>query len=208
MGGYGSGRSGGRPTVGSALWLDIDEMMRRGLVRPNAHVDCELRFSFYDDEIDIRCEAHVSTPEGSFVRLQYAMTNHRTGEKIEIDDKVYLATTRPHFGGLRWWFMCPRLIRKVRKLYLPLGGRHFWSRRAYELAYASQGETVYDRARRRARKLTLKLGGDPDDDTYPCKPKRMRWKTYDRLMEKLVAADRVADEPLLLFAARWGAAAS
>jgi hypothetical protein len=25
----------------------------------------------------------------------------------------------------------------MRKLYLPLGGRHFWSRRAYELAYAS-----------------------------------------------------------------------
>jgi nucleoside-diphosphate-sugar epimerase len=31
-----------------------------------------------------------------------------------------------------------RDFRAARKLYLPLGGRHFWSRRAYELAYASQ----------------------------------------------------------------------
>jgi hypothetical protein len=61
--------------------------------------------------------------------------------RIRIDDKVYLAPIRPHFGGLRWWFVCPQLNRRMRKLYLPLGGRHFWSRRAYELAYASQRET-------------------------------------------------------------------
>jgi hypothetical protein len=42
--------------------------------------------------------------------------------------------------GLRWWFVCPRENRRVRKLHLALGGRHFWSRRAYELAYASQRE--------------------------------------------------------------------
>jgi hypothetical protein len=76
----------------------------------------------------------------------------------------------------------------------PLGGRHFWSRRAYELAYASQRETKYDRALRRARKLRLRLGGDPTDDEYPDKPPRMRWATYNRLMDRLVAADGVADE--------------
>jgi hypothetical protein len=32
--------------------------------------------------------------------------------------------------------LLPHLNRRVRKRYLPLGGRHFWSRRAYELAYA------------------------------------------------------------------------
>jgi hypothetical protein len=90
----------------------------------------------------------------------------------------------------------------VRELYLPLGGCHFWSRRAYGLAYASQRETAYDRAQRRVRKLCLKLGGDPDGDEYPDKPKRMRWKTYNRLMDKLVAADDVADGQLVLLAAR------
>jgi hypothetical protein len=45
----------------------------------------------------------------------------RDGAELEIDDKIYLATTRPHLGGLRWWFVCPRSNRRVRKLYLPLG---------------------------------------------------------------------------------------
>jgi hypothetical protein len=56
---------------------------------------------------------------------------------------------------------------------------------------------------RRARKLCLKLGGDPADDSYPDKPKRMRWTTYNRLMDKLVASDRVADERLIMFARLW-----
>jgi hypothetical protein len=77
-----------------------------------------------------------------------------------------------------------------------LRGRHFWSRRAYKLAYASQRETKYDRALRRARKLRLGLGGDPADDEYPDKPPRMRWAMYNRLMDRLVAADGVAEERL------------
>jgi hypothetical protein len=53
-----------------------------------------------------------------------------------------------------------------------------------------------DRANRRARKLRLRLGGDPADDEYPDKPPRMLWATYNRLMDRLVAADDVADERL------------
>jgi hypothetical protein len=206
MGGYGSGRSGGRPTVESALRLDIDTLMRRGVIQPGARVLCEMQFSFYDDELDVRCEAHVGDPWTSFVRLQYVMADYWTGEELKIDDKICLATSRPRFGGLRWWFVCPRVNRRVRKLYLPLGGRHFWSRRAYRLVYGSQRETVHDRAMRRARKLCLRLGGDPADATYPDKPKRMRWTTYNRIMDKLVAADRVADERLIMLAVRFGLA--
>jgi hypothetical protein len=46
----------------------------------------------------------------------------------------------------------------------------------------------------------LRLGGDPADDEYPDKPPRMRWATYNRLMDRLVAADGVADERLVLLA--------
>jgi hypothetical protein len=44
--------------------------------------------------------------------------------------------------------------------------------------------------------LTLRLGGDPADDEYPDKPKRMRWATYNRVLDKLRAADGVVDERL------------
>jgi hypothetical protein len=44
MGGYGSGRSGGRPTVESAVRLDIDAMIRWGGIEPGAHVRGEMTF--------------------------------------------------------------------------------------------------------------------------------------------------------------------
>jgi hypothetical protein len=59
-------------------------------------------------------------PRESWLRLQYAINDYWTGELYQIDDKIYLAHSRPTFGGLRWWFVCPRLKRRVRKLYLPL----------------------------------------------------------------------------------------
>jgi hypothetical protein len=203
MGGFGSGRCGGYATCESTFRIDIDALRRQRMIRLGVRGGCVMHFSGYWHDLDVECETHIDGPWNGWVRLKYEMTDYWTDEPLEIDDKIFLASSRPPFGGLRWWFVCPRLNRRVRKLYLPLGGRHFLSRRAYRLAYASQRETVHDRAMRRARKLTLKLGGDPADDEYPDKPKRMRWTTYNRLMDKLVAADRAADERLTLLAARW-----
>jgi hypothetical protein len=146
--------------------------------------------------------AEAISNEASWLRLKYDMTDYWSGEDCKIDDLISLTTSRPPFGGIRWWFRCPRTYRRVRVLHLPLGGRHFWSRRAYRLAYASQRETIHDRATRRARKLYKKLGGDPDDDTYPEKPNRMRWSTYNRIMDELVAAESLADERIFIVAAR------
>jgi hypothetical protein len=204
MGGFGSGRSGGRPTVERAVRLDIDSMMCWGEIQPGFHLGGEMRLhQFYGDDIEVKFESLAGDPENSWLRLRYSIADYWSGEELKIDDKVYLAPTRPHFGGLRWWFVCPYLNRRVRKLYLPLGERHFWSRRAYEFAYASQRETKYDRALRRARKLRLRLGGEPAGDEYPDKPPRMRWATYNRLMDRLVAADGVADERLVPAARAW-----
>jgi hypothetical protein len=173
------------------------------MIRLGVRGGCVMHFSGYWHDLDVECETQIDGPWNGWVRLKYEMTDYGTGEPFAIEDKVFLATSLPPFGGLRWWVVCPHLNRRVRKLYLPLGGRHFWSRRAYKLAYASQRETKYDRALRRARKLRLRLGGDPADHEYPHKPPRMRWATYNRMMDKLIAADDVADERLILLAARW-----
>jgi hypothetical protein len=61
----------------------------------------------------------------------------------------------------------------------------------YRLGYACQRENRHDRALRRVHKLCLRLGGDPADGERPDKPKRMHWRTYDRLIAELDAsADR------------------
>ena len=208
MGGYGSGRYGGRPTVESALQLDIDYLVRQEIIRFGSPTSCELRFSSDQGDLDVECEARVGDPWNSWIRLRYVITDYWTDEPRKIDEKIFLATSRPPFGGLRWWFVCPSENRRVRKLYLPFGANRFRCRHTYRLAYASQRETLHDRAMRRVRKLTKRLGGDPADDEYPDKPPRMRWTTYNRLMDKIVAADRVADARIIMLAARWMARCS
>jgi hypothetical protein len=108
MGGYGSGRNGGRPTVESAQRLDIDAMMRWGCIGPGEHLQGELTLHFYDDELDIKFESRVGEPWDSWLRLRYTIYDYWTGDPYEIGDRILLRTTRPPFGGLRWWFICPR----------------------------------------------------------------------------------------------------
>jgi hypothetical protein len=157
-----------------------------------------MRLEFYDDDLVVEFES-ACDPWNCWLRLRFSMADYWTGEEVEIDDKIRLTTTRPHFGGFRFWFVCPRTIRRCRQLLLPLGARHFLSRRAYGLGYACQREREHDRALRRVRKLRLRLGGDLGDGEHPDKPKRMRWTTYDRLIAELDAAERVADaKPCLL----------
>jgi hypothetical protein len=197
MGKYRSGSGG--PTVEGALRLDIDRVKRWGVIQLGDHLFGEMTFNFDDDKLSIKFESLVNDQE-SWLRLQYAIDDYWTGQTHQVDDKIFLVCTQPPFGGLRWWFLCPRLNRRVRKLYLPLGGRHFRSRQAYGLAYPSQRETAYDRVIRRVHKLYHRLGGDPADREHPKKPKRMRWTTYNRLIDQLVAAERVVDDMAL---GRW-----
>jgi hypothetical protein len=100
MGGYGSGRSG-RPTVESAFQIDIDILIRHGYIRPGVRGGCLMQFSGYHD-LDVNCETHVADPSNSWIRLQYGITDYWTDEPLEIDEKIYLATSRPPFGRLRW----------------------------------------------------------------------------------------------------------
>src|SRR5262249_39828612 len=157
--------------------LDVDRLMRWRALRSGRHTAGEMTFPFYDEEIDLKYEARLADPGDSWLRLKYELYDCDSDEPRRIDDWIRLEASRPHFGGLRRWFRCPRTGRLVAKLYLPLGGWHFRSRKAYRLPYASQREAGEERAERRARKLRRKLGGDPEAEDLPTKPARMRWKT-------------------------------
>lgn len=115
--------------------------------------------------------------------------------------RIALATTRPYFGGVRWWFRCPRTSARATKLYLPLGGNVFASRQYYRLGYQVTRESPADRMARKARKLNLALGGNGDDE--PEKPKGMRWKTFHRKMDQWAAVENAVDGFWLMRAARF-----
>src|SRR5262249_10343021 len=78
MGGYGSGRGGGGPTVESefAFRIDIDALRRDGLIRLGARGGCVIRFSGPCRDLDVECETHIGGPWDDWVRLKYEMTDY------------------------------------------------------------------------------------------------------------------------------------
>ena len=63
-----------------------------------------------------------------------------------MDYRVRLVTTRPNYGGLRWWFLCPvsaqrGIEKRAAKIYLPPGAKVFGCREAHDLTYQSCRES-------------------------------------------------------------------
>jgi len=103
----------------------------------------------------------VSThPDDEYIRFQYTQTDRNTNEKTELDYKAQLDWTACHFGGRRWWFICPLVVngracnRRVGVLYLG-SGKYFGCRHCYNLTYESSKEShKFDR-------MFLKMGVSP-----------------------------------------------
>jgi hypothetical protein len=200
MGGYGSGRSGGRLTTENGLTLSLSKLLRDRLFRPGYAWGGSLIWTntATSEQIgSIGFEADLGQDSGR-VRLKYT-TTRRDGERRESDYWIQLVTTPQPFGGRRWWFVCPRTGRRAAKLYLPNGAFTFASRQAYGLAYRCQREMAHDRASRRAFKLRDRLGGRGGIGDYIAKPKWMRWQTYERKLEEIFAAEEIVDAHLLGF---------
>jgi hypothetical protein len=119
--------------------LKIHELKGHGVFKPNQVITAELTWG---SQFTIQCQVSTSDMEKPFIRLTYSSkTENEEGQSV--DYCVALATTRPMFGGLRWWFICPLIVnkqpcnRRVGNLYLPSGSTYFGCRRCHELTYAS-----------------------------------------------------------------------
>ncbi len=218
MGGCGSGRRGGRPTVegcASLLVLEVKRAMRPVLTaycersfRPGEIMNAgPIRFAWTRDG-NVESWAGVDVclklgPDRGHARLTLL---HQAGRRATgpLGQRVALEAVPCRFGGVRWWWVCPATGRRAAKLYLPSAGQRFLSRQAYGLAYASQREDWIDRAHRRAARLHSLLGS-PRRSAFggtPVKPKWMRWHTYDRLAAELQGIDAALEEATERMAAR------
>jgi hypothetical protein len=77
----------------------------------------------------------------SQLRLLYTVAKH-VRRKVNYDYVVELDTTPCHFGGNRWWFLCPnaKCRRRCRILYMAPGSDYFLCRICQNLTYRSQQE--------------------------------------------------------------------
>ena len=151
MGGYGSTRWGWhmkKDTVEDCRVLSIFDLKQKEVLKPNVRDGGSWIWSnAYTGEERARVGYELNTRSSfSFLRLFYTITRW-SGEKYDFDYHIKLQTTPCHFGGERWWFICPLVKndqacnRRVGKLYLPPGGRYFGCRHCHDLTYRSSQES-------------------------------------------------------------------
>jgi len=192
MGGLGSGRDESTAKLDEGLRLDINKLVREGLIpRRNIHQFGTLTWTSKrtgEKTASLGFETNTTDSDDMWIRLYYTVTIQ--DEKHDVDYKIRLTTTQPHYGGKRFWFLCPSTNRRTSVLYSPPGSRYFKSRHAYNLKYSSQSKGPYDRANDKAWKLKNRLGGE----NYYRRPKGMHRTTHERLTIKLWQAEAEADQ--------------
>lgn len=121
MGGFGSGRGGGRPTAEQSLRIDLAWMLREGLAREGSKVPGTLRWNCGGEPAgSISYVANMSEPGDEGLLLKFSRGEGGGSESVE--QRLRLTYTEPNFGGKRWWMICPYRGLRVGKLYLPPGG--------------------------------------------------------------------------------------
>ena len=134
-----------------------------------------------------------------YAKVNYTVIDRNTGEKTNYDYRIALTTTSCHFGGIRYWFICPLSTnsvycgRRVGTLYLAPGANYFGCRHCYNLSYESRNEPRLARPGGigypiKAERLYEELYKKTKRWTWRCKPtkkalnlKRLEESTYARL---------------------------
>ena len=180
MGGFGSGRYGGKRTIGGSRSYTLSVGSLRNFLRPGRS---GFRTTFRSDYDEVVVTGMVDV-QGSAPHIRVSHVPRREPRK-EITYTIPLSRTHPYLGGERWWFICPQRHRRAAKLYLPPGGQCFLSREAYGLVHDTRQMSTRDRQSRRIVRIAARLGS-PNHDFMdpPAKPPRMRRHTYDRLVER------------------------
>jgi len=123
-----------------------------------------------------------------YVTLDYSVAGR------QINDCIRIERTTCNYGGSRPWFQCTRCYGRAAKLFLR-GGR-FACRKCHRLVYASQSQDAIGRSWLRQYRLEARLGDDWS------RPRGMHYRTYDRLLERLLGCEEQRDGAIAAFLGR------
>src|SRR3954451_22143128 len=123
MGGWGSGRQGGRVSIGGcgSYRLAIKELKQ--LLQSPACTPVWL--TYRQDGEHLTTVAIEARPEHGYLRLQHPSRGLEHTQPM--DYTIGLTSTAAGFGGRPWWSSCPVSGGRCAVLYLPRGGRRFGS---------------------------------------------------------------------------------
>jgi hypothetical protein len=135
MGGWGSGRATRRETVDQSIALDVNDLVRKGLLRKNEQFRGWLRWTRARTG-----EETASCGYGYDTRQEpYEITLWYTYKEVEnISCTIYLDAIPAYFGGKRLYLICPECGRRAWFLYL----RHYMKcRKCHNLTYQSSKDS-------------------------------------------------------------------
>jgi len=188
MGGFGSGRHGGRPTADMSKKIDLAWMIRTGRAKPGQCISGSLSWTCGGEPAGwIGYSADMEDEFASVLKLSFARGSG--ADREDVKQQISLVYTEPNFGGRRWWMICPYRHIKVAKLYLRNGGDRFASRKAWGLAYNSQRVAHRDRPFEKLFRLQRKLGCDQGWESPIHGPKGMHERTFERHAEQYEQLD-------------------
>lgn len=113
-------------------------------------------------------------------RLELAYTRGEGADAERVQQTIRLTFTKPHYGGKRWWMICPYRGVRCSKLFKPGNGDRFASRKAWRIAYQSQRGSWHDRPFDKLNRLQRKLGCPEGYEEWIRRPKGMWRRTYER----------------------------
>lgn len=119
------------------------------------------------------------------------------GAMQSFSQRVEMEAQPQPFGGLRWWFVCPRTSRRCATIYRPPGARTFASRHAWPIAYRSKSQNGAERARSQSRRIRRQLGDEGLVGDPVRRPPRMHWTTFVRITDRLNAIEEHAFDDFL-----------
>ena len=197
MGGKRSGRGpwSERYTTQDCLDLSISKLYKWDILPPVVGQAGRISWSWpgvWKSDDSVRYEVRRGNYyDGWVIELTYTLTDNRTGEREYIKTPISLDTTIPHFGGLRYWFICPRCEERKAVLYKHPERTTFACRNCHDLVYKTQRLDKLNRAYKRLKNIHEKLGAPSEVFIrFPKKPKHMHWTTYYRLRQQAREADK------------------
>jgi len=204
MGGFGSGRYGGRPTVDVSLRVDLALMIRKGWISDGCKGAGSLNWSRGGEPTaSISYRYNMFDPDDASLTLSYRQ--QRQGEDwTDRQQTIRLAYTVPPFGGRRWWMVCPVRGNRAGKLYLPPGGDIFAGRLAWRLGYQSQRIAHRDRPFEALFRLQSKLGSDTGWEQPIRRPKGMWRRTFERHEQRYWELDNQCAMEMMALVGRLG----
>ena len=172
-------------------------MLRKGLAVPGRNVRGTLRWNRGGEPAgSISYETDMADLDNACLILRYTRGSGADAEKVE--QIVRLECTFPHYGGRRWWMICPYRGGRCAKLFLPGNGDRFASRKAWRMGYKIQRVERRDRPFEALSKIQRRLGCNEGWGVSIRRPKGMWHRTYARLEDRYYQLDYECAQQMMM----------